>query len=174
MEPNISFQKNSLIPILAAEAYFRKHPTRVDTVIVINGAKLKDNPYFQASVLPNLTIFTAGKLQLMPRAHIVNIVKVFRQAIILQHQVNNEYNYSFLEFQSLGFPVVHNVSRFAKCGYYYPGNDFDQAANQIETIVRSFGQQKETINAQIKQITWDFSIYNPANLAEWKKLVTKT
>jgi hypothetical protein len=173
MEPNISFQKNSLIPILAAEAYFRKHPTRVDTVIVINGAKLKENPYFQSSVLPNLTIFTAGKLQLMPRAHIVNIVKVFRQAIILQHQVNNEYNYSFLEFQSLGFPVVHNVSRFAKCGYYYPGNDFDQAANQIETIVKSFGQQKETINAQIRQIAWDFSIYNPANLEAWRKLVTK-
>jgi len=173
MEPNISFQKNSLIPILAAEAYYRKFPSRVDTVVAINGAKLKDNPYFQASILPNLTLYAAGKLQLMPRAHIVNIVKVFRQAIILQHQVNNEYNYSFLEFQTLGFPVVHNVPRFEKHGYYYPENDFEAAANQIEQIVRSYGQQKESVKAQMKQLTWDFSIYNPANLAAWKKLVLK-
>jgi hypothetical protein len=173
MEPNISFQKNSLIPILAVEAYYRKYPARVDTVVVINGQKIKDNAYFQSSILPNLTIYAAGKLQLMPRAHIVNIVKVFRQAIILQHQVNNEYNYSFLEFQNLGFPVVHNVSRFEKYGYYYPSNDFQRAAEHIETIVQRFGQQKETIQAQIKQLTWDFSIYNPVNLEAWKKLVTK-
>jgi hypothetical protein len=98
MEPNISFQKNAVIPIMAMEAYYRKFPSRVETMVTINGERLKQNPYYQSSILPYLNIHKDGKLQLMPRAHIVNPVKAFPSAIIILHQVNNEYNYSFLEF----------------------------------------------------------------------------
>ena len=170
MEPNISFQKNALIPILAMEAYYRKHPLRIHEVVVVNGAKLKDNPYFASSVLPNLTIYAAGKLQLMPRAHMMNIVKVFTNAIVLQHQVNNSYNYSFLEWMTLGYPVVHNIARFKEHGYYYDGNNFDAAAEQIETVVASHERNKETYAAHSKQLSWRFSIYNPANTEVWRTL----
>ena len=171
MEPNISFQKNALIPILAMEAYFRKYPERVEQVVVINGNKMRDNPYFVNSILPSLTIYAAGKLHLMPRAHIVNIAKVFRSAIVVQHQVNNEYNYSFFEWATMGFPLVHNVKRFKDFGYYYEENDFDAAAEQIEKVVRFHKENKEAYDAHFKQLSWNFSIYNPANLASWKKLV---
>jgi hypothetical protein len=132
---------------------------------------MRDNIYFRNNILPCLTIHTDGKLQLMPRAHIINLVKVFKSAIVIQHQVNNEYNYSFLEFQHLGFPLIHNVPRFQKHGYYYPENDFEKAALQIEYVVKNHSVQKELRKSQIQQLMWDFSIYNPENLATWKKLV---
>lgn len=171
MEPNISFQKNCLIPIMALEDYYRKHPELVDHVIVVNGQKFKENAYFNNSVAPQLTILKSGKLQLMPRAHICNLTKVMPKAIVIQHQVNNEYNYSLLEFMTLGFPLVHNVPRFASYGYYYKANDFEGASNQIETIVKS--HNAETYKAHAEQLTWQFSIHNPANLEGWKALVEK-
>jgi hypothetical protein len=170
MEPNISFQKNSLIPILAIEAYYRKFPSRVDQVTVINGQKLKENSFFSQSILPNLTIFHNGKLNLMPRAHIVNIVKVFRNAIILQHQVNNSYNYSFLEWFTLGFPLVHNVPQFKEYGYYYEMNDFDGAADRIEQITKFHDMNKEAYKTMAKQLTWRFSIHNQENMDTWRRL----
>lgn len=173
MEPNISFQKNSVIPITVAEAYYRRHPKRVAQVIAINGERLKNNPYYQASVLPNLSIYKDGKLQLTPRAHIVNLVKAFPSAIIIMHQVNNEYNYSFLEFITMGFPVVHNIKRFKEYGYYYDGNDFDGGADMIDRIIKYHSTNKVAYAAQVKQLTWNFSINNPANLEGWNDLLFK-
>ncbi len=172
MEPNISFQKNALMPILAMEAYYRKHPDRVDHVLVVNGERLKLIPYFQQSILPTLRIFRDGKLQLMPRAHIINIAQVYRDAIIVQHQVNNEYNYSFLEYSHMGFPVVHNIRRFRDYGYFYDGNDFQAAAEQIARIVDHHRTAEEAYKSQLNQLLWRFSIYNPENQAAWRTLLT--
>lgn len=174
MEPNISFQKNSLMSIMAIEAYYRRHPDKVDHVVVVNGGKMKDVPYFQNSVLPNLTLHKDGKLQMMPRAHVVNLARVYKDAVILQHQVNNEYNYSFLEFMSMGFPVIHNHRRLKEFGYYYDRNDFQGAADQIERVIAFHGKQKEQYKAQVEQLLWRFSIYNPENLEAWRTLMTKT
>lgn len=173
MEPNISFQKNSLVSILALEAYFRKFPSRVEQAIIVNGDKLKLNPYFMSSIAPCLTIMAAGKLQLMPRAHIVNAARVFKNAIVLQHQIINEYNYSLLEWFYMGFPVVHNAARFKEYGYYYEDNDFDGAAAAIERIVEHHDKNVEAYKAHAKQLAWRFSPYNPENIAAWKKLLTE-
>ena len=170
MEPNISFQKNALIPILAMEAYYRKYPDRVEQVIVVNGQKLQDSPYFASSILPYLTIFQSGKLKLMTRAHMVNIVKVFTNAIVLQHQVNNSYNYSFMEWMMLGYPLVHNVERFKEYGYYYSGNKFDEAAKQIESIVGFHETNAQVYKAHAEQLAWRFSIYNPDNIEAWRQI----
>jgi hypothetical protein len=173
MEPNISFQKNSLISILAMEAYYRRHPERVKEIVVVNGARIKESPYFQKSILPNLRCFAEGKLQLMPRAHMHNFAQVYKDAVIIQHQVNNEYNYSFLEWLYMGFPVVHNHRRLGAYGYYYPENDFEAAADQIERVVDAHVGNQETYKAQARQLLWRFSIHNPDNMAAWQQLITQ-
>lgn len=168
MEPNISFQKCALIPILAMEAYFRKHPEHVETVIVVNGQKLKENPYFMSSVAPCLSILQKGKLQLMPRTNIVNIAKAVPHAIVLQHQVNNAYNYSFLEWLTMGFPLVHNVPQFQSYGYYYKENDFLGASEQISFLLEN--HNKEVYASHATQLGWQLSIHNPANREVWKNV----
>jgi hypothetical protein len=171
MEPNISFQKNSLISIMALEAYYRRHPGRVKEAIIVNGVRFKENAFFMTSVAPHLTIYKAGLLQLMPRAHIINFVQAYPEAIALQHQVNNEYNYSFLEWMTLGFPVIHNAPRFKEHGYYYEGNNFDAAADQIERVVEHHGKNTESYRAHARQLAWRFSPYNPENMVGWLKLI---
>jgi hypothetical protein len=171
MEPNISFQKNALIPILAIEAYYRKNPTLVKEAIIVNGYRFKENPYFMNSVAPNLTIMKAGRLQLMPRAHITNFARAYPDAIVVQHQVNNAYNYSFLEWITMGFPVLHNIPLFKDFGYYYEGNDFLGAASTIETIVAHHDMNVETHRAHARQLAWRFSPYNPENMMAWLRLL---
>jgi hypothetical protein len=171
MEPNISFQKNSLIPIMALEAYYRKYPSKVKEAIIVNGQKFKENPYFAKNIAPHLSILKAGILQLMPRAHIVNFVRAYPHAIVLQHQVNNQYNYSFLEWMHMGYPVVHNIQALKEFGYYYEGNDFDGAAERIEAIVEHHDLNVETHRAHSRQLSWRFSPYNPDNMLGWLKLM---
>jgi len=171
MEPNISFQKNALMPILAIEAYYRKYPSRVKEAIVINGQRFAENHYFKHNIAPHLTSLKAGVLHLMPRAHIINLARVFKNAIIVQHQVNNEYNYSLLEWLTMGYPVIHNVPRFKEFGYYYEVNDFDAAATHIEHIVEYHDKNVEGYKAHAKQLAWRFSPYNPENAEAWRRLV---
>jgi hypothetical protein len=171
MEPNISFQKNSLIPIMALEAYYRKNRSNVKEAIIVNGQKFKDNEYFMKSVAPNLTILKDGILHLMPRAHIVTFARAFPNAIVLQHQVNNQYNYSFLEWMHMGFPVIHNISLLKEFGYYYEENDFNGAADKIDAIVKYHDCNVETHRAHARQLTWRFSPYNPENMLGWIKLM---
>ena len=171
MEPNISFQKNALVPIMALEAYYRKNPAGVKEAIVVNGEKFKSNPYFMRNIAPYLSILRDGILQLMPRAHIVNFARAYPHAIILQHQVNNQYNYSLLEWMHMGFPVIHNVPLFKTYGYYYEENNFDAAAALIETVVKHHAINKETHRAHARQLAWRFSPYNPENMMGWLKLI---
>jgi hypothetical protein len=171
MEPNISFQKNCLIPILALEAYYRKYPERVEQIIVVNGEKFKNTPWFMDNIASTLQIMKDNKLQLMPRAHMKNAAQAFKHAIILQHQVNNEYNYSLLEWLTMGFPVVHNVSRLKSYGYYYEGNDFYGVTDLLTTITSKHQQCQAAYEAKTKQLLWNFSIHNPSNIKGWKELV---
>ena len=171
MEPNISFQKCSLIPILCIEAYYRKHPTCVGEIITINGAKLLENPYFRDSILPTLQIARDGKLKLLPRANVVNLMKAAPNAIVVQHQWNNEYNYSFLEFVHMGYPVIHNIKRFKEFGYYYEGSNFEAGGDQIARAVREHDANLFSYESQMKQLTWRFSIHNPDNHTRWNEML---
>jgi len=171
MEPNISFQKCSLIPIMIVEAFQRRSPTLVGEIIVINGAKLLENNYFKENVLPYLEVVKAGKLKLVPRANVVNLMKAIPHAIIVQHQWNNEYNYSLLEFMHMGYPVIHNVKRFQQYGYYYEGGNFDQGADRVATVIKDHDANKFAYASHVKQLTWRFSIHNPENQKAWDAML---
>ena len=171
MEPNISFQKCSLIPIMIVEAFQRRSPSLVGEIIVINGAKLLENTYFKENVLPYLEVAKVGKLKLVPRANVVNLMKAVPHAIVVQHQWNNEYNYSFLEFMHMGYPVIHNVKRFQEYGYYYEGGNFEQGADKIQTVIKDHDANKYSYASQIKQLTWRFSIHNPDNQKSWNEML---
>jgi hypothetical protein len=171
MEPNISFQKNSFIPILIIEALFKKSPHLVQDCVVINGDKLKNNPFFAQNILSDLEIFKAGKLHLLPRADVITVSKHLNNNIIIQYTVNNEYNYSFLEHMYMGFPVVHNFSCFKDYGYYYENNNLDSAVAAIEDIFTNHVIRKEIYKSQSQELTWRFSPYNSENQQAWLKLI---
>lgn len=171
IEPNISFQKCSLIPIMICEAYYRKKPEKVHEVAVINGNKLLDSPYFKMSILPTLDIYKAGKLHLLPRADTRTLAKNMKDHILIQHTVNNDYNYIFLEHLLMGFPVIHNFATLKNYGYYYEGDDITGGALHIDSINNHHEERSGTYKALVKQLAWDFSIYNPVNIKGWVDII---
>lgn len=171
IEPNISFQKSSLIPIMIIEAYYRRSPEKVHEIAVINGAKLLESQYFKQTILPTLDVYKAGKLHLLARADTRTLAKAMNNHILIQHTVNNEYNYIFFEHMLMGFPVIHNFPRFKDYGYYYEGDDIAGGLEQIHSVTEKHGTRGETYKALIKQLAWNFSIYNPANIKGWVDII---
>lgn len=171
IEPNISFQKSSLIPIMIIEAYYRRSPEKVHEIAVINGAKLLESQYFKMTILPTLDVYKAGKLHLLGRADTRTLAKAMNNHILIQHTVNNEYNYIFFEHMLMGFPVIHNFPRFKDYGYYYEGDDIAGGLGQIDSIAQNHGTRGETYKALIKQLAWNFSIYNPTNIKGWVDII---
>jgi hypothetical protein len=170
IEPNISFQKCSLLPIMIAETFFRENPDKLHEIAVINGNMLADSPYFTNTILQNLDVFKKGKLCLLPRTDIRNLSKNLRSNIVIHHTVNNEYNYIFFEHLFMGFPVIHNYEKFKDYGYYYSGNDIFAGAKMIETVINTHGFKLESYKATNKQLLWNFSIYNPDNIKGWQNI----
>ena len=171
IEPNISFQKSSLIPIMIAEAYYRANPDKVHEIAVINGNKLMESPYFKATLLPTLELYKAGKLHMLPRADTRTLAKTLNSNILIQHTVNNEYNYIFLEHLMMGFPVIHNFEKFKEFGYYYSGDSIKEGLDQIDKITTTHHMRIEAYKVAANQLHWNFSISNPDNMKGWSELL---
>jgi hypothetical protein len=156
---------------MMVEALFKKSPHLVQDCVVINGDKFKNNPFFAQNILPELEIFKAGKLHLLPRADVITVSKHLNNHILLQHTVNNEYNYSFLEHMYMGFPIVHNFSCFKDYGYYYENNNLDSAIAAIEDVITNHILRKEMYKTQSQELAWRFSPYNSENQKAWLKMI---
>ena len=170
LEPNISFQKCSLIPLLILEAWFRKNPNWKGEVVLINGERLMLIPFFRETVWKNLDIVKAGRVKLRGRVDILTLLKEYPSAIPICHQWNNEYNYMVLEYFHCGFPVLHNSGDWSPYGYYYPNADFAKAVEQIEKIREFHHENLETYKTHARGLAWKHSHHNPDVQAEWKKV----
>lgn len=171
MEPNISFQKCSLIPIMICEAYYREHPEKMDGAVVINGDKFTDSTYFSDNVLSSLDLNKDKRLFLIKRLTIRDAATCFKQNIIICHAVNNDYNYLFLEYLFMGFPVLHNYAMLKDYGYYYNSNDIEAGKNMIDFVINTHGSNLETYKITNMKLFWKFSIQNPENIKGWKNII---
>ena len=171
MEPNISFQKCSLVPIMICESYYRANSDKMEGVVVINGKKLTDSKYFLTNVLSKLELYQSKRLFLIKRLTIREAATTFKQNIIVCHAVNNDYNYLFLEYLFMGFPVIHNYAMLKDYGYYYKGNDIEAGKQMIEYVIANHGTRLEAYKANCRQLFWKFSIYNPDNINGWKDIL---
>jgi len=135
LEPNISFQKCSLVPLMILEAWFRKNPDWKGEVVIINGERLNMIPFFKESIWNTLDIVKAGRVKIRPRMDILTLLKEFPSAIPICHQINNEYNYMILEYFISGYPVLHNAPLCKDLGYYYENSDTKEGAKMLNYIL---------------------------------------
>ena len=171
MEPNISFQKSSLVPIMAMERWYRKHKDWKGEVCVFNGERLGMTPFFRESVLPSLDLQKDGKLKLLGRRDIVSILKEYPSATFILHQWNNEYNYMLFELFWAGYPVIHNATSWGAYGYYYPGADLEKMGSLYDGILHHHHEKLETYKAHARALTWKHSPYNPEVQKGWAELL---
>jgi hypothetical protein len=171
MEPNISFQKTALIPLMILETWFRKHPTWKGKVVVINGDRIIQIPFFKNTIYDQLDLVKANRVQITGRLDIISVLKSFPSATFLCHQVNNEFNYMVLELLWSGFPVVHNSRAWGEFGYYYQASDIQEGAFIIEEVRTKHQDRIEAYKSHAKTLAWKHSPYNPDVHRAWKDLL---
>jgi hypothetical protein len=171
MEPNISFQKSSLVPIMAMERWYRQHKDWNGELCVFNGERLNMTPFFKESILPTLDLYKDGKLKLLGRRDIISILKEYPSATFILHQWNNEYNYMLFELFWAGYPVIHNAMSWDSYGYCYPGSDLNKIG-QLYDLIRTIHHEKiETYKAHARALAWKHSPYNPEVQKGWSEIL---
>jgi hypothetical protein len=171
LEPNISFQKCALIPLMILEAWFRKNRDWKGSVVVVNGERLMMIPFFRETVWNQLEIVKAGRVQMKGRLDILTILRDYPSAIPVCHQLNNEYNYMVLEYFWTGYPVLHNAIDWADFGYAYKGSDIAGAVALIEKIRLAHKDNAAMYRSHARSLTWRHSPYNPEVQRAWAKLI---
>jgi len=174
MEPNISFQKSSLVPLLALERWYRNGGRQwKGTCVVINGERIAGNPHFFNNVLNTLDLFKDGRLEMKDRMDMISVMTKWPSATFICHQFNNEYNYMTLELLISGFPVIHNAGAWSGFGYTYDGNNIDEAAYQIDSAYKSHAERLEPYKSHALSLSWRHSPYNPKVQMAWEELLKK-
>jgi hypothetical protein len=173
VEPNISFQKTSLMPLMILEAWFRRNPSWKGEVVIVNGERLMLIPFFRETMLKNLDLMKAGRISIKGRLDILTILNTYPSAIPICHQWNNEYNYMTLEYFTSGYPVLHNSADWSNYGYYYKNSDIKTASELIDKIRNSHRDNYEVYRAHAKALTWRHSPHNPEVQAKWAEIISK-
>lgn len=176
MEPNISFQKSSLLPLLAMEHWYvtyGKPRGWRGKFIIGNGERIAQTPHFSNNIKPVLTIFKDERVELLDRRDILTAMTSWPSAVFVGHQFNNEYNYMTMELMWCGFPVVHNAATWGTFGYFYEGNNVKQAADQMELAATSHTDRLEVYKSHARTLAWRHSPYNPDVHKAWEDLMKK-
>jgi hypothetical protein len=169
MEPNISFQKTGIIPILIVEEYDRANPDKDFDVILLNGDRLMASGYFKNVIEPSLTI--ASRIKYLGRHDMLTVMKTYPHAMAICYHLNNEFNYMVLEFMWAGFPVLHNCRGWKDFGYFYPDHDTRAGAKVFGEALYSHADRLEAYKGHAKALAWRHSVYNPDVQNAWKALL---
>ena len=170
LEPNISFQKCCLLPLLIIEKLYRT--SKGDFKVLIgNSDRLQANPFFTKTILSTLELYKDGRIIFSGRNTITSIMNDYPSSIAVAHQWNNQYNYMTLEYIVSGFPIIHNASDWSDAGYYYDGSSVEKGYEVLKKVIEFHGSSLEQYAAGAAAIQWRHSPYNPEVHKKWKELV---
>ena len=169
LEPNISFQKSALIPILIVEQSYRLNKRPLE-VLIGNGERLLSNPFFTKTILPTLELYKDKKITFSGRHTITDIMKKYSHATAICHQWNNQYNYMTLEYLTAGFPVIHNAPDWHDAGYFYKGHSISEGVKAFTNSMQH-ASMLEQYKSGAETIRWRHSIYNPEVQLAWKEIL---
>ena len=152
-ESNIDYIKNSFIPIIICE----RAKDIISDAIICNGRKLYNSEYFKM-FMNKSTLFKTKRLTLENRHRFKYVMDTVCN-VVVSWVDNCDLNYLFLECFYLGIPLVHNSKMLKEWGYYYEGNNVDEAVRQIKCIKKTFNR-KAYIDRH-KPILFKYSMKNP-------------
>ena len=167
MEPNISFQKCSLYPILLVKAFAKKYPEWKGRLVVQNGDRLLMSRWFRERVVPSLGLSVVWK----GRQPLREILLENPSATFLSYQRTNDYNYLVLELMHLGYPVLHNSSKWAPFGYNWSENRFLEGVQTLHSVLETHRDCLGAYRGHASQLAWIHSPRNPVNRVGWNLLL---
>jgi hypothetical protein len=170
-EPNLSFQKTCLFPLLLANEFAQLCPEWKGKVYLLNTERMSKNTYMSQTVLPNLFLQKKGRIVHEGRSGIRSIMERHSTALFIANQYNNDYNYMTLELMECDFPVLHNSSGWSQFGYYWSTSKWQESLTILAKAFQLHGSQLGPYRSHAKQLQWKHSPWNPVNREEWSKLL---
>lgn len=170
-EPNLFIVKNFMVPLAIAELLYRQHPELLDMLFVTNADKFLSgsNSEFLGYV-GAMDLIKDNKTAFVPRFKLPWFLSE-RVDVVLSHQWHNNLNFLYLDALYARYPLVHNSPWFKDCGYYYEGNDVHAGASALYKAMTSHDENIEAYNAQAEACLKRFSLFEPANLMGYEKLM---
>lgn len=140
--PNLNITKLCLVPLLIMDQFYKRHPDRVETCIVMCAKHLLTHQPFR-DFLTYLSITKDKKLQVYPRLPTLDVLKQLKEkdhrAVIITHQLFNSQNYLDYEILSLGYPLLHNSGTLRTAGAFYRDFFVHDAVRRLQEMLDAFG-----------------------------------
>lgn len=168
-EPNISYQKNYLLPLLLVESFAKEVPEWKGKVIIMNSDRVKGNIHVMKTVLPSLDI--SSRLVLEQRKTILEMTRDYSSSVFIGHQWNNEFNYMTFELMLAGFPLLHNSDAWSTFGYYWNTSRWSSSIELLKDVLIGHSDRLELYKSHAEQLAWHHSIHNPKIQETWKKIL---
>jgi hypothetical protein len=172
MEPNSSYCKNALMPLVIAEAFYMKHKECINKVYLFGSISKEAE-----AMINTLSIVKDSKLRKIGRMPINDILKFFcftepkHKLAVLSHNIQCPLNYAYYDIMNVGIPFVHNsnILESKHLGFYY--NTVTDAVYHLERIYTSFDaiQYNKTIQSELARI----DPYNDKIINYFDSLVSK-
>ncbi len=167
-DPNINVVKSFHVPLLVAEAAHQQQPDQIRRMMLFCTEHLKGRLHFE-SYVARTSLGKAGKVTAEGRHGIVAMLGREVDAVIT-HQWENDLNYLYWDVLYLGYPLIHNSSRIADAGYYYP--DFDPMTGGRLALLDAI-ESHQGSRDQDTEAVWKYHIGNPENQSQYHDLLKK-
>ena len=170
-EPNISFQKTFLIPLLLADAFAKKCPEWIGKIQLMNTDYIKKNVHAIHSLLPSIELYKNGRVIMGDRKTIIEMVSEYPSSVFVGYQFNNDFNYMTFELLYMGFPLLHSSNAWSDFGYKWTHEKWDNAIDKLEFALKRHYTIFDTYIGHSRQLAWHHSIYNNRNQEAWSKII---
>jgi Protein of unknown function (DUF2827) len=171
MEPNISFQKSFILPLLLVDAYSEQTPEWKGKLIVMNANRLKNNIHVMKSVMPGINLENRGRIVYKDRHTIAEVLEEYPSALFVGHQYNNDFNYMTFELMYAGVPLLHTSEAWSEFGYHWHHTKWSESIATLSRAVRYHADNLQAYSSHAMQLYWHHSIHNPSNKMAWNTLI---
>lgn len=172
-EPNISYQKCAIIPLVIANMFYLREPSWKGRVILMNSGRLSANVHVRSGLFSDLDIFRSGRVVLKGREDILTLLRTNSSAMFISHQLNNEFNYMTLELMWRGWPILHNTDAWKEYGYYWNNKRLEDSVELIKRVMKEHAGDEGRYAGDARLLAWSYSMYNPKVQQLWQDLLLR-
>lgn len=170
-EPNMSIHKNSFIPLLIANEFFRRYPERLNKVFHICADAVTNN---NKEFLATLDIVQKNKVETYPRLVMPYVIVNVQEKhpfvpIVISHNHLNELNFLHLELFHLGIPVFHNCKPYKGNSMFYDDTDLEDVPDRIDQVRQNFFMIREAYKTQGNRVIETYHSENPQSISIYKE-----
>lgn len=172
-EPNISYQKCALVPLLLANMFYLRETEWKGHIILMNSGRLTANVSLMAGLFSDLDIVRDRRVVFKEREDILTLMKSNSSALFISHQLNNEFNYMTLELMWKGWPVLHTTNAWKSYGYFWEDTRVGEGVDLIKRVMKEHTGDEGRYAADARLLAWSYSMYNPEVQRKWQDLLLR-